>query len=1092
MSAADFRAEPVLAGLKDFQRATVEHAFDRLFLAPDSTRRFLVADEVGLGKTLVAKGVVAKTIEHLHQRGVERIDVVYICSNADIAGQNVRKLDVTGQGAPIASRLTLLAKQIGGMRRQDVNLLALTPGTSFNQSGGGGIGDERVLLYWLLREVWGLGDHSAPKNLLQGGVGRKRFRDRLRSFDRSQIDEFVSRQFARALDERGAEDRRAGRDSIRARFDELCDDFVRARDRYPEEVTRSRARLVGELRGLLAAACVETLEPDLVVLDEFQRFKHLLEEDQESEAASLAHSLFNWRNEENGEHARVLMLSATPYRMYTVAGDGGEDDHHEDFLATVRFLADDTGRVDDLRSLLREYRSALYELSPDDGSDALAGACARIEQLLKRYIARTERIGAAGEHDAMLKQISRSCDPLRDDLRQYVMVQDIAEELGHHDVTELWKSAPYLINFLDGYQLRRRFDAQCARADTAKDLAEQFVGREDLLLRRSDLEAYAAVDPGGPRLRALTEDVIDSGAWRLLWVPPSMPYHELGGAYADPKLEGFTKRLIFSSWRAAPRAIAGILSYAAERELVRTADPAARNTPERRASQRSRLSFAADGSGRLTGMPALALLYPSVQLAATADPRVFAAEQPTGSLDQLRSWASERVSPLLNALPGGPQGGDVDERWYWAAPLLLDRGVSGSWWRYRHLAWEWSAGDKRANEEGSRWGEHVGLARRASNGELELGRRPDDLAAVLADLALGGPGQVALRALSRSCALPLEADDLRVPAAKVAWALRGLFNTPEATALLRPRLRSDTSFWQTVLEYAIDGGLQAVLDEQAHVLVEAEGVQDKPDAERAAKVAEAMGRSLGLRSSRVTWSSIDLSHGAVAARTERLYTSFATRFGDDEGGAAAADGEAPARSGQLREAFNSPFWPFVLASTSVGQEGLDFHPYCHIVVHWNLPNNPVDLEQREGRVHRFKGHAIRKNVARRHGSSVLGGAGDPWVDAFAAAAAGRLATDSDLVPFWIYPVEGGAVVERHVLALPLSRELHRLAGLRNALAIYRLAFGQARQEDVLDHLLTRLGPERAAAVAAAARIDLRPTDSGGNSSGGQRADRGGG
>ena len=188
MSAADFRAGPVLAGLKDFQRATVEHAFDRLFMAPDSTRRFLVADEVGLGKTLVAKGIVAKAIEHLHQQGVERIDVVYICSNADIAGQNVRKLDVTGQGAPIASRLTLLAKQIGGMRRQDVNLLALTPGTSFNQSGGGGIGDERVLLYWLLREVWDLGDHSAPKNLLQGGVGRKRFRDRLRSFDRSQID----------------------------------------------------------------------------------------------------------------------------------------------------------------------------------------------------------------------------------------------------------------------------------------------------------------------------------------------------------------------------------------------------------------------------------------------------------------------------------------------------------------------------------------------------------------------------------------------------------------------------------------------------------------------------------------------------------------------------------------------------------------------------------------------------------------------------------------------------------------------------------------------------------------------------------------
>ena len=55
--------ESILSGLKDFQRATVEHVFKRLYLDADSTRRFLVADEVGLGKTLVARGVIAKTID---------------------------------------------------------------------------------------------------------------------------------------------------------------------------------------------------------------------------------------------------------------------------------------------------------------------------------------------------------------------------------------------------------------------------------------------------------------------------------------------------------------------------------------------------------------------------------------------------------------------------------------------------------------------------------------------------------------------------------------------------------------------------------------------------------------------------------------------------------------------------------------------------------------------------------------------------------------------------------------------------------------------------------------------------------------------
>ena len=41
-------------------------------------------------------------------------------------------------------------------------------------------------------------------------------------------------------------------------------------------------------------------------------------------------------------------------------------------------------------------------------------------------------------------------------------------------------------------------------------------------------------------------------------------------------------------------------------------------------------------------------------------------------------------------------------------------------------------------------------------------------------------------------------------------------------------------------------------------------------------------------------------------------------YKDEEGGAA--------RLGSVRDAFNSPFRPFVLATTSIGQEGLDFPP----------------------------------------------------------------------------------------------------------------------------------------------------------------------
>ena len=107
-----FDAEPILEPLKDFQRATVEHVTERLYRSPQPSRRFLVADETGLGKSLVARGVIARAIEHLQDDDtVDRIDIVYVCSNSDIADQNLKRLNVTGQDhLPFASRLTLLAK----------------------------------------------------------------------------------------------------------------------------------------------------------------------------------------------------------------------------------------------------------------------------------------------------------------------------------------------------------------------------------------------------------------------------------------------------------------------------------------------------------------------------------------------------------------------------------------------------------------------------------------------------------------------------------------------------------------------------------------------------------------------------------------------------------------------------------------------------------------------------------------------------------------------------------------------------------------------------------------------------------------------
>lgn len=206
--------------------------------------------------------------------------------------------------------------------------------------------------------------------------------------------------------------------------------------------------------------------------------------------------------------------------------------------------------------------------------------------------------------------------------------------------------------------------------------------------------------------------------------------------------------------------------------------------------------------------------------------------------------------------------------------------------------------------------------------------------------------------------------------------------------------------------------------------------------------------------------------------------SFRTRFGLRLG-ELKDENKQVQRVDVVRKAFNSPFRPFLLASTSIGQEGLDFHTWCHVVYHWNLPTNPVDMEQREGRVHRYKGLAVRRNIATRYGPDLLrrwDGHGDPWAWMFEHAIDDRPDDLDDLVPFWLFddvpaPAEA-ARVERRVPIVPLSKESTRYAALKRSLVYYRLAFGQPRQDDLVNWIQQQLG-DSAAELVDGWRIDLR-------------------
>lgn len=1021
--------ERVLSQLKDFQRRTVEYAFQRMYLDPEPSRRFLVADEVGLGKTLVARGVIARLLHHRARR--RQTNIVYVCSNAAIAQQNIRRLSVSEETrfAP-ATRLTLLPTQREHLHSGRINFISFTPGTTLDLKSRSGTAEERAVLYRMLRDATPRLERPL-RRVLQGWAGWDNW---VAAADQPRtLDAELGVAFIASVRENGLE----------AEVVQLCD-RMRYRHNPTREDRRACDELIGSLRQTLARVCVDALRPDLIILDEFQRFKDLFHG--ESDAAELAQALVRY---EPGRDTRVLLLSATPYR--TLALNHDEDDHYTDFVRTLEFLFDDPVPVEALRSDLAAFRRAIFGLADGAGEEART-LRDRIEAQFRRVIVRTERVGITERQDAMLIERRIPAPLVVDDLRQALLVDGVSSVVKAHDPIEYWKSAPYLLNFMRGYDLKRKLKAVISEHPEA--LLPLVEGHRSGLLRRERVSRYEPIVAANARLRALLADTLDAEQWRLLWIPPSLPYLEPEGAYRE--LQGTTKSLVFSAWQVVPDAIAALCSYEAERRMLGESASLVRYG-ELLKKRRPLLRFT-EAEGRLTGMPALALLYPCVALAREIDPLRLSLEAGGGrplDREQALQVCAARIGRLLHeaGIDVSDAEGTGDQHWYWASLALLDAGEPGvAAWLRSPATWEDAVATRTGSEDSeSHLRRHIQAFRSVQPGSLE--RVPADLTRVLAEFALGSPAVCALRALARQ-APGLEHDHVALlsAAARIAGGFRTLFNLPETSALLRGE--GEEVYWRAVLEHGMSGNLQAVLDEYAHVLRESLGLSNEAPQTVVSGIAAEMAGALSLRTATLQVEEIRKvrGHERLEIGEFPIRCRFALRLGD----ARSDEAKTLHRVGAVRQAFNSPFRPFVLASTSIGQEGLDFHPYCHAVYHWNLPANPVDLEQREGRVHRYKGHAVRRNVAHRFGLGALpaGGApADPWQVLFDAAHRNRPPGVCDLVPYWVFE-DGPARVERRVPLTPFTREHAQLARLKRRLALYRLVFGQPRQEDLLAYLET--------------------------------------
>lgn len=1049
--------DKIMSGLKDFQRATVNR-IDQLFR--DGQRRVLLSDEVGLGKTLIARGTVSKLAKLRREEGDDLVKVVYVCSNGAIAEQNLNKLKISSElkvENTGSARLSMQHLHIYNQENdtdllsQYIQLIPLTPDTSFRMTSGAGTVNERALMFAILKRVNALQPYERALSVVMKDQATLAWQDWAEEYYEKEVLKCNEKSDGRYLTEM--------LQVVESELNTLVSEEATLLDLIVQMCQEIKANhykkqnnnyVINKLRVMFAKISLDKLNPDLVIMDEFQRFKYLLGSDPESETGMLADKFFN------AEDVRMLLLSATPYKMYSTLEEIDEanaDEHYSEFLDVMKFLNVTPEAHDNFKTVWNDYSVHLKELTNGDTTFLTAKNAA--EDAMYQRICRTERISAAESADIIDdKDVANTLDVLEQDIQSYLDAQKLLEEIGasYNVPVDYVKSAPYLMSFMRDYKLKK--DIENYFKKNPDELRK--MNKKTFWLDRKKVDRYEQIPNNNARLERLMCHTFKDNAELLLWTPPAKPYYPLQGAFEGT--EDFTKTLVFSAWEMVPRMIASLVSYEAER---RTVGKLARDhkeenvhyfyTGEKRYPS-ARLRFAVN-KGEPKAMSLFCLMYPSQTLTKIYDP--VGCMNRGLILDEIETELRNELESRLLQYPA-PEEGKEDNRWYYMAPLLMDGAGYVTGWLNSDMDFDGDDEEevgKTQRQKGfqTHLQELRSLYYESNYGRnCNLGKRPTDLVDVLVDMAMASPAVVVNRTYQAYRKLG-DSYNSTLPT-QIAKVFINRMNTAEATAAveLACGTANEDAHWQNLLTYCKDGNLQALFDEYAHLITNG---LDRDDS-LLDNLHRTIRESMDIRTTLYTVDTYDNFQAKANGQKEKapsLRSHFAVAFTKGDNKEKDVD-----RKKTLRNAFNSPFRPFVLASTSIGQEGLDFHNYCRRIVHWNLPSNPIDLEQREGRINRFECLAIRQNIAKRYGGMPFKSK-DIWREMFSEAA--KKENDgkgSDLIPYWgVTESDDMVKIERIVPMYPYSRDGIAYERLIKILSLYRLTLGQARQEELVEYILQK-------------------------------------
>lgn len=995
--------------IKPFQRATIQCVIKAL-RKKNGVRRFLVADEVGLGKTIVARGVISQLM-HRH-RSDNPLRVFYVCSSLAIAAQNKSSLlkviddsDDRNLAACDVDRLTLVLTKKPS-NNAPLHLYLLTPNTSIPDRKGmrrSGTARERALLHNLLVS---LGYEDLTRQKGKDWLCRNAFAS-WKSWKESvecEAPRSLASSFLPML-----------RQQLKLkRGQHLRPTFTSILRQDPLEILKI-------MRVSLGMAGLSELSPDLVIFDEFQRFQDLL--DDTSNGSAIARELV--RIGHGGQGSAVLLLSATPYRLYKqeVEQFFENADDQQQFFNLVEWLYGGDAKACqtklDLQELFRNYGELLRTAEVGKAIEIKED----IEKLLCPIMARTERFSHEGGRDAAeLQQVQASLR--REDLEvfDHMVRCRVQNSRNGGNLVAYWSSVPFPLQTLGPsyktWQSAKRTPPRKKTLRLLKDDADKF--------RRPSLWPH-------PKLRSML-DYFRPENLSLPWMPPSLPWWQLRGKWAENSTE---KALVFSRFRAVPRTLAGLISYELERYLLRS---------KYRTS--TKVDKIKSGSILRSEQEDLAFFHPSFALASLIDPHTFK----SGNLKQLKRQALDQLRLSLAQL-GIKVQPNKQKRSLPILMIQLERrlGVWGNSFR----AWLKMLKIEDAGRSNEGNGRSLGatLSRWNSRTYEELQFVSPQELVTLANAALSSPGSIIARCMLRQKLANRSSLTSISIALKVSWTgLRSYFNNP----WIHSSLTGNGNYRTRIAHAIVHGNLESVLDE--HLWVTSTLRNSEPQS-----LLEDLTTALTLRTSNIKVYGYDRSDFNLRSHVVLAFNEAVRRYtpGQDE-----SDRDT-FRSEDVRIAFNSPFWPHILTTTSVGQEGLDFHSWCSSVVHWDLPGNPVDLEQREGRVDRYAGLSMRRALAEREKVGLSSDSlNSPW-KAIADQAVQHPSDSSGLAPWWVMENKR---IKRFVFDVPLSEAAIRFENLRRQRVLYRLTLGQPDQADLIDALQNRISDKE----ALDATINLSP------------------